>query len=631
MVPLPGSEAGRSASALGGWQLAVSKYSKHPAEAAKFIMWFGSAEVQKQRALGQSLLPTKQSLYQDPQVVKIWPFAPNLLSAFNSAVARPSTATAPHYNEVSTIFYQKVSDVLTGKSNGTDAVANISLDLQDLLGSSTGAPPAAEVLATLMPMATATSLPTAVQSATEESTPTAAAPGEAIKATAGQAVKMVLLPKFLGISVFDQVNNGALIAAKELDNPEELQYRGPTPENSVAGQIEIVNNAVAQGVKAIMISNNAGDQIAPAVKAARDAGTTVTTWDSPIPTGEGEQLFIAQVDFAETGKVMADMALDILGADGGQFAILSASPDAANQNAWIASMEEALKDPKYAKLEVVDTVYGNDQAEDSYYQALTLVDKYPDMKLIMAPTSVGIVAAAKAMQDQGLCETVKVSGLGLPAEMLEYTKNGCAPEFALWSFETLGYLSYYATYLIATDALQPIEGASFDAGRMGTYTIEKDPTRENGLRVVMGPFLIYNKSNISLDPLEMLNNAASAPDDEQPVASATVTPKPTATATTQPTFTPTATPKVAPTVLPAGEVQAAGLNVRSGPGTNFSILGTVTAGDKLQIVGRYDDNCRWLQVITPTGIKGWAAGTADYVTLDRPCAEIPLGAPSPAN
>jgi rhamnose transport system substrate-binding protein len=338
---------------------------------------------------------------------------------------------------------------------------------------------------------------TAEMTATEAMTETAAAPaGEAVMATPGKALKMILMPKFLGILVFDQAHQGAEEAAKELGNPEALQFLGPTPENSVAGQIEIVTNAATQGANAIMISNNAGDQIAPAVKAARDAGMTVTTWDSPIPSGEGEQLFVAQVDFAETGKVMADMALDILGADGGKFAILSASPDAANQNAWIASLKEALKDPKYAKLELIDTVYGNDQSEDSYNQALALVDKYPDMTLIMAPTSVGIVAAAKAMQDEGLCDKVKVSGLGLPAEMLEYTKNGCAPEFALWSFVDLGYLSYYATYLIASGALDPVEGASFDAGRMGTYTIEKDPTRENGLRVVMGPFTVYNKDNV---------------------------------------------------------------------------------------------------------------------------------------
>ena len=329
--------------------------------------------------------------------------------------------------------------------------------------------------------------------AQEEAATTSEQPSE--EAT-GEGVKMVLLPRFLGILVFDQANQGALEAAAELGNPEELQFLGPTPENSVAGQIEIVTTATTQGVDAIMVSNNAGDQLAPAAQAAIEAGITVVTWDSPIPSAEGEQLFIAQVDFDETGVVMADIALNILGEGGGQFAVLSASPDAANQNAWIVALQEALEDPKYANLELLDIVYGNDQSEDSYNQALALVDKYPDMGLIMAPTTVGIAAAAKAMQDEDLCDTVKVSGLGLPAEMVSYTLNDCAPEFALWSFVDLGYLTYYATYLLATGEITAEEGQTFEAGRMGSYTIEKDPTRDNGLRVLMGPFTVYNKDNV---------------------------------------------------------------------------------------------------------------------------------------
>jgi rhamnose transport system substrate-binding protein len=249
-------------------------------------------------------------------------------------------------------------------------------------------------------------------------------------------------------------------------------------------------------MNAIMISNNAGDQIVPAATSAKDAGMTVVTWDSPIPSAEGEDLFIAQVDFDETGKVMADMALSIMGDDGGEFAVLSASPDAANQNAWIEALEEALQDDTYANLDLVDIVYGNDQSEDSYNQALALVDKYPDLKLIMAPTTVGIAAAAKAMQDEGLCDDVKVSGLGLPAEMVSYTLNGCAPEFALWSFVDLGYLTYYTTYMLANGDIEGVEGETFEAGRMGEVTIEKDPTRDAGLRVLMGPFTVYTEENV---------------------------------------------------------------------------------------------------------------------------------------
>ena len=325
--------------------------------------------------------------------------------------------------------------------------------------------------------------------------PSAAFAADVAAATPGKALKMVLLPKFSGNAVFDLAHNGALEAQKELKNPTELQFLAP-PASNPTGQIDIITNATTQGVNAIMISDNIGDQLAPAVKAAHDKGIKIVTWDSQIPSGANEDVFVAQVDFSETGKVMADMALKIL-PDGGKFAILSASPDASNQNAWIKAFHEILKtDPKYAKLQEVDLVYGNDESEKSYNEALALVDKHRDLQLIMAPTSIGIVAAAKAMQDEKLCGKVKVSGLGLPSELVAYTMNGCAPAFALWDFANLGYLTYYAAYMLAAGDMKADEGTKFKAGRMGEYTITKDPTRQHGLRILMGPFSVYDKSNV---------------------------------------------------------------------------------------------------------------------------------------
>jgi rhamnose transport system substrate-binding protein len=338
---------------------------------------------------------------------------------------------------------------------------------------------------------------------------TAAPAGEAVTFETGLEFQSILLPKFTGIAVFDQANQGAQEAAAELE-AQPAEFLGPTAENSVAGQIEIMTNAATQGVNAVMLSNNAGDQIVPAAQSVVDAGGVVVTWDSPIPTAEAESVFVAQVDFDETGQVMADMARSILGEDGGQLAILSASPDATNQNEWIEAFNAVLEGEDYANIEVVDTVYGNDQSEESYNQALALVDQYPDLELIMAPTTVGIAAAAKAMQDEGLCEDIKVSGLGLPDEMREFTESGCAPEFALWSFVDLGYLTYYTTYGIATGQIEAAEGATFNAGRLGTYTIETDPTRDAGLRVLMGPFSIYNAENIGEEAAAPATTAAAA-------------------------------------------------------------------------------------------------------------------------
>ena len=324
----------------------------------------------------------------------------------------------------------------------------------------------------------------------------AAAADGAVSLESGKDINMVLLPKFLGILVFDQANEGAQEAHAELGNPGELLFVGPTPENSTAGQIEIMTTSATQNQGAVMLSNNAGDQISPSALAAQKAGTKVVTWDSPIPSGEGEDVFVAQVDFGSIGVVMADMAHSIL--DGaGEMAVLSATPDASNQNAWIASMKEVLEsDEKYADIKLVDVVYGDDQAEVSYNRALALVDQYPDLGVIMAPTTVGIVAASKALLDEGLCDEIKVSGLGLPAEMVSYTMNGCAPEFALWDFRDLGYLTYYTAYGLASGQLTGEIGETFTAGRMGDYTIEEDPGREGSKRILMGPFTVYNAENV---------------------------------------------------------------------------------------------------------------------------------------
>ena len=134
VCPLPGKTEGQSAAPHGGWQLAVSKYSKNPKVAADVALTLASAAEQKRRAIKGSLNPTIMSLYKDPEVLAAAPFFGSLYDVFMNAVARPSTATAPKYNEVSTKFFNAVYDVLNGKKDGKTAVEELELDLQDLLG-----------------------------------------------------------------------------------------------------------------------------------------------------------------------------------------------------------------------------------------------------------------------------------------------------------------------------------------------------------------------------------------------------------------------------------------------------------------------------------------------------------------
>jgi len=135
VAALPSVEGGKSAATLGGWQLAVSKYSAHPEAAAGFVHYLASHDGQVSRATIMSNLPTRPAVYQDDVLLNSdVSFMAAFLPVFKAAVARPSTATAPNYLQTSKLFFTAVHNVLTGESSAEDALALLELDLQDLTG-----------------------------------------------------------------------------------------------------------------------------------------------------------------------------------------------------------------------------------------------------------------------------------------------------------------------------------------------------------------------------------------------------------------------------------------------------------------------------------------------------------------
>jgi len=328
----------------------------------------------------------------------------------------------------------------------------------------------------------ATPAPTEAPAATEEPAMT--------EAPAAGGNTYVLVPKNLGNPYFDTANTGAQEAAGELG--VTVLYQGSATADA-AEQITLLNSLIAQQVDGLAISANDADALVPTGQAAMEAGIPVVTWDSAIAPA-GRVLHINQAEADGIAAIQIQMASELAGPDGGQIAILSATSTAPNQNAWIALMEEELKKPEYANLELVTTVYGDDQDEKSYNEALGLFTTYPDLKVIIAPTTVGIAASARAVQDQGLIGKVFVTGLGTPNQMREYVKSGAAPQFALWNPGDLGYLAIYAVDALATGKIEGNVGDTFSAGKLGEYTVQENP--DLGKNVLLGPPFVYNADNI---------------------------------------------------------------------------------------------------------------------------------------
>jgi len=303
-------------------------------------------------------------------------------------------------------------------------------------------------------------------------------------AQAQDNVRIALVVKALGIGFFEAAAEGAEEAAAELGNVEII-YTGPT-DTTAEGQIEVINALIAQQVDAIAVSANDTDALVPALKKAMQRGITVISWDSGVAP-EGRELHLNPSSNALIGNMIIKLAADHL-PGGGEVALLSATTTSTNQNIWIEEMNKVMGN--YPGIEVVSTVYGDDLADKSYREAQGLMQTHPDLDAIIAPTSVGIVAAAKAVEDAGKVGQVNVTGLGLPSEMAGAIAAGSSKSFAIWNPIDLGYSATMLAYNLATDAAEAAPGAEIPMGRMGALTLD-----DNNEGAMADPF-VYDASNI---------------------------------------------------------------------------------------------------------------------------------------
>lgn len=259
-------------------------------------------------------------------------------------------------------------------------------------------------------------------------------------------------------------------------------------------QISVIQSLISQGVDAICIAGNDENALQSALTDAMNQGIKVSCLDSKV-NKDSRATFVNQAGTDEIGLALMDAVYDLSGGEG-DWAILSATSQAANQNAWIESMKSLMEsDSKYAKLNLVEVAYGDDEPQKSTDQTQALLQNYPDLKVICAPTTVGIAAAAKVLQDQG--SSVKLTGLGLPSEMAEYIGDDDAhscPYMFLWNPIDVGRLGAYTSIALVNGDITGASGEKFTAGDMGEYTIVD--ASDGGTEIILGPPFKFDPSNI---------------------------------------------------------------------------------------------------------------------------------------
>lgn len=306
------------------------------------------------------------------------------------------------------------------------------------------------------------------------------------EAAASEQYDIVILCKSMGNGFFDACFRGSQEAAGELGNIKTT-YMAPT-QATAEGQIEMIETLIAQKVDGIAISANDADALIPVTKKAMAAGIKVISFDSGINPG-GRIVDLLPSGAELIGRQQIQLAAELTGYTG-DVAVLSASAQATNQNLWIDWMKQEIKDSKYANMKLVEVVYGDDAPDKSYREATALMQKYPNLKCIICPTTVGLLATAQAVKDAGKGGVVEVTGLGLPSEMKGYILDGTCRQMALWNPVDLGYTSTYILKALIAGESDGSVGSVIPAGRMNSVKVEGD-----GLIYMSTPY-VFNKGNI---------------------------------------------------------------------------------------------------------------------------------------
>ena len=298
-------------------------------------------------------------------------------------------------------------------------------------------------------------------------------------------LKLAFVPKNINNPYNVIETGGSIEASKEMGADGKVV--GPS-DPSASSQVSYINTLITQRVNAIVLAANDPNALIPYLKKAMAQKIKVVTMDSDTAP-EGRTIFVNQATSEGIGRSQVQMLAKEID-NKGEIAILSATPNATNQNTWIKYMQEELKKPEYKDMKLVKIAYGNDEDQKSFTETQGLLQAYPDLKGIISPTTVGVAAAARYLSTSPYKGKVALVGLGTPNQMREFVKDGTVKEFALWSPADLGYLAAYAAAQLASGNIEGKEGETFSAGKLGNRTIGKDGV------VILGPPTVFTAENI---------------------------------------------------------------------------------------------------------------------------------------
>ena len=300
-------------------------------------------------------------------------------------------------------------------------------------------------------------------------------------------LRIAMIPKLVGIGYFEATERGAREAARELN--VELVYDGPTDART-EDQIKMIDGWMAQGFDVIAVAPNDPDAISRTLRSAKESGALVLTWDTDAnPELSQRSVFVNQAPNSAIGYTLVDLMAKGIRTQGasltGDYLIVSGTPTASNQNAWMNFMRERIRE-KYSEMRLLQHLTPGEDQQKSQEQTAEALSAYPNLKGIWGITAVSFPAVAKAVRDANKVGQIEVTGLGMPQMIREYIKDGTVREFCLWDPVDLGYLTIRVAHRLKQGPLHP---GRHDFGRLKGVEVRDG-------EVLLGPPLIFDADNI---------------------------------------------------------------------------------------------------------------------------------------
>ncbi len=271
-------------------------------------------------------------------------------------------------------------------------------------------------------------------------------------------------------------------------------FSGGVDDTTAEGQIKALENLIEEKVDAIAIAANEKDKLSAVLTRATEAGIQIVSLDSEVDV-DNRKLHVQQASPEMIGRVLMQAAHEMTSGSG-KIAILTTTETAPNQSQWVAWMLQEIKENPdvYQDMPIVEILYGLDLYKESFDLTVQLLETHPDIKIIIAPTSMGLQAVADAIDS--LASTAQVTGLGLPSIMGKYVRNGICPWFYLWNPVDVGFVAAYALDRLVAGEITGAVGEELSAGSFGILLVTQ--AQDGGSEIVVGKPYMFDKTNVAI-------------------------------------------------------------------------------------------------------------------------------------